>query len=518
MYKKILFLGLVLAMSFAFMADAVRAADGILTAAINPLMVNADANNPTGVRGQSEVKIASFNIIALPSKNGVSVNRIVVKNNSDKNLSLAKDFQNLKLKHDSIQIAPTIGALSPWASSTYAFIPSTAINIPSGQQYTIDVYADILTNAININYAYSAVSLDKLTGINLFTGSAIGWGTKYNLSGEVDVIGQNVYVAPKGSLSVATRIDTPLSYDSPMSETGHTFGIFKLVASPAEDVYVTKIILTDALSGITAAATGSIVNLKIYSDNGAQLGSTVAFMNSGSGSNAIASFNNINLGIQKGQSRTITLSGDINSYPYAVSGSSHQFKIATGTDVSAVGIVSSQVINADNTLIIGGVQTIYRSVPVVYNAMSNVFGGQGMYQQIGKYTFKNYSPNNYSITVSDIDLTINSTINNSATTSVRLYKDYLGGTPIAEKWFIGGSDFSSINNWDSFTPFTIDAVDGFGYADIIVVADTYDAVATNSISTSIGIDGMTWSDGVSQSNHINGYPYGFPIIGATVMY
>ena len=167
MYKKILSLGLVFVLSFAFIANSANASGGILTAGINQLLANADSNNPTGVRGQNEVKIASFNLIALKSRKDVAVNKIIVKNNLNANFALSKDFQNLKLMHNGIQIAPTIGVLSPWASAQYIFIPSTIIYIPSGQQYTVDVYADSLANASNINRAYSAVSLDKVMGAAL---------------------------------------------------------------------------------------------------------------------------------------------------------------------------------------------------------------------------------------------------------------------------------------------------------------------------------------------------------------
>lgn len=508
MYKKVLFLGLALAMSFVFTASSF-AADGILTAAINPLMTNADIGNPTGVRGQMEVKIASFNLIALKSRKGVSVNKIVVKNNSDKDLALAKDFQNLKLKHDGIQIAPTMAVLSPWASAKYAFIPSTAINILPGQQYTIDVYADSLTNAVNVNRAYSAVSLDKVMGINLFTNSAVGWGTQYNLSGEADIIGQNVYVAPKGSLLVGMA-NTPPAQNVAMGMVGQTLAVFKFSASSVEDVNVDKISVTDTISGI-ATATPSIIYLKIFSDNGTQIGNTVVSMTPGNNSNAIATFDNVNFAIPKNQSRTLTLKGDTDMYN-AASGSIHKFGILSPNDITAIGMASAQTISVNGTPAQGNGQILYRAESTVANAMSNITGGAMMQQQIGKYTFTNTSPNNYSVIVSNIDLGINSTIDNYATTSVKLYKNFLGGTLIAEKLFIGGADFSAINNWDFFTPFIIDAAGGYGSMDIFVVADTWSATATDMISTSIRA--VTWSDGISQSNSIDNTP----IIGATVIY
>lgn len=508
MYKKILTLGLAFAMSFVFAGNSLAveavtqpsavAGTGIVTVAINPLVVNADANNPTGVSGQASVKIASFDLIALKSRRGVAVNKIVLKNNFDKNLALAKDFQNLTLRHNGAQIAPTIAVLSSWANAKYVFIPSTAINILPGQTYTVDVYADSSSNAVNVNRVYSAVSLDKLMGINLFTNTNIGWGTQYNRSGEVDVIGQNIYIADKGSLTVGMASSTTVAQNLVMGTVGQTLAIFDLSAGPAEDVMIDKIVITDVITNASSAS-GSIVNLQIFSD-GMQFGNTVSGMFPGSGS-ATATFSGINLGIPKNQTRQVVLRGDVNIYPEAVSGSAHKFGILSANDISAVGMSSAKLISTNNTPAVGNDQFLYRSklaniakVPGFSNGGHPSFG-----EKIGQYAFiNNSSLENYSLTVSDFDLIMATDINNysASTKSVKVYRDYISSsTKIAEKQFAGDADFSTISNWDTFIPFTIGSVDGYGQTNIIVVADTIDAMATNFITT--GISNVVWTDGVT---------------------
>lgn len=513
MYKKVLFSTVVFVLTFSLAAGAqagIVRNDSNLSVVINSGFADANANNLTGVRGQTDVKIASF-VLSAPYKN-IIVNKIVLKNGSDAALALGNDFQNLRLMNNGAQIAPTIGTLSQMANATYMIYPTDGINIPADGYYVIDVYVDSLTSAINIDRAYSAVLLDSVWGVNTSNRAKISWGAKSSKSGEKDVAGQNVYVADKGSLSV-WMTSAPPSQNIVMGAANQILASFRFSAS-TENIMITKIVVTDTISGAITNNASTVINLKLIGDNWAQLGNTVASMTvSDNGSKATAVFNNVNFIIPKNQfPKGIILVGDINSYPNAVSGSAHNFGILSSNDITAVGLTSAQVISASGAPVNGNSQTIYRSELTAVNAMGNIAGGRGAQQQIGKYRFSNASPGNYSITVSDIDLGINSIINNNATTSVKLYKDYPGGTKIAEKWFVGGADFSTINDWDSFTPFTIGAADGFGYADIFVVADTWDAAPMNAISTSI--DTVTWSDGISQSNGMDGTP----VIGAAVMY
>ena len=120
-------------------------------------MAAATASLPTGVKGATNAKIASF-VITAGSGEGADVSQIVVKNHVTAGLALGHDFQNLALKNGSSQIGTTVGSLSTTASNTYTFNPSPSISINAGQQYVVDVYADILTGASNAaSTAYTAV-------------------------------------------------------------------------------------------------------------------------------------------------------------------------------------------------------------------------------------------------------------------------------------------------------------------------------------------------------------------------
>lgn len=81
-------------------------------------------------------------------------------------------------------------------------------------------------------------------------------------------------------------------------------------------------------------------------------------------------------------------------------------------------------------------------------------------------------------------------------------------------WTVHVSDAA---NEQVFIPFTIDAVGGTGYVDLYVLADTNDALALKTISTTLsgGNNIITWSDGVT--NNITALDDA-PIKGATVTY
>jgi len=481
---------------------------GTLTLGVNSGLANAAVGTPTGVKGAVGTKIASFTLTA-GSGEAVTVTQIVVKNNATTGQGLGSDFQNLTLKNGSTQLGTQIGSLSTTAANTYTFTPSPSISVAAGQQYVVDVYADSLTGATNTAVAYSAVTLDSVTATGQSTNSTAGDGT--------DQIGQNIYIATSGSLTLAAASDMPIAQLRSMGQTGQTLATFKLTAGPQESINVTKVIVTDTISGTSAAATGSITNLKLFKSNGTQVGTTVTSMSSSStGLNVLATFNGIsNLTVAKDGTEILTLKGDVNGYPNAVSGSAHTFQIISAGDVTALGALSGQGPSVSGAPA-GTAQTVYRSELSVANAMSNMTGGASAAQQVGKYTFTNTSAGNYTITVTDLDLNISSTLS-AGTGTVVIKKDSPSGTTLATKTFTTAS-LANVTAWDAaFTSFTIDAANGTGSVDLYVLVDTasFTPAAAKTISTSIGATGVVWGEVISTGiANIDGAP----IYGATITY
>jgi len=482
-----------------------------LTTSLNTGFAGGTTSSPTGVKGTTGIKIASF-ILSAGSGEAVAVTQIVLKNNITTGQGLGSDFQNLRLMNGTTQIGTTVGSLSTTASNTYTFTPASAITINAGQQYVVDVYADSLVGAINTGIAYSAVILDSVTATGKSTSVDASWGSS------VDMNGQQIYLATGGSLTIVAGSDTPIAQIRSMGQTGQTLATFKLTTGASEAVNITKIVVTDTLSGNSTGAVGSVINLKLFNAAGTQIGSTVASMAAG----AIVSFDGLNYQIAKDRSETLTLKGDINGYPNAVSGSTHLFSIAgsSTTHVISAGATTGTQLTGANIVVTsaaGTAQSVYRSELTVANAMSNMSGGAGTLQQVGKYTFTNTSAGNYSITVTDLDLDISSTLS-AGTGTVQIRKDSPSGTIIAEHEFTTAVP-TSITTWNT-TPvvsFTIDANNGTGSVDLYVLVDTanFTPAAAKTISTSIGATGITWSD--TTSTGITSLDNA-PVYGATVTY
>lgn len=501
---------------------------GTVTTAANSGLSAATASLPTGVKGAGALKIASFTITA-GSGEGASVSQIVLKNHATAGLALGHDFQNLMLKNGSTQIGTTVGSLSTTASNTYTFTPSPAISLAAGQQYVLDVYADALTGATNYHgqagyAAYPAVYLDSVT--------ATGVSTNSSANDTTDRTGQDVYLKSGGTLTIAAASDMPIAQNRSMGEVGQTLATFKMTAGNEESINVTQIIVTDTLGGTATAATGSVINLKLFKPDGTQVGSTVASMVSSAGVTTTATFSGLTLNLAKDSNTVLTLKGDINGYPNAIAGSSHTFKVTYATDVTTIGGTTGSAITPTLSSPNGTAQRVHRSELTITNAMSNFSGGANADQNIGKYRFTNTSAGNYSITINDIDLGLTSTgLDITATAYVTLKRDSISGTTVAKKAYpVSDTNFSAATDLttlttaydasnDDFNTFTIDAANGTGYVDIYVLVDTNNAsvAATDNISSSIGQGSnvVTWSDGASSNMTTND---SYPVIGATVTY
>ena len=130
---------------------------------------------------------------------------------------------------------------------------------------------------------------------------------------------------------------------------------------------VTRIVITDMMFGNTGGAAGSFTNLKLVKANGTQVGQITYNMDLKSASEAIATFNPIsNLIVAKNQTETLTLKGDLNSYPNAVLGSYHLFKINSVNDITVIGDTLNLPITVTGAPISGSLQGVYKSVLSVY--------------------------------------------------------------------------------------------------------------------------------------------------------
>ena len=152
-------------------------------------------------------------------------------------------------------------------------------------------------------------------------------------------------------------------------------------------------------------------------------------------------------------------------------------------------------------------QRAYRAELTIASALSNFRVGHRLPTRMWKYRFTNTSAGNYTITVTDIDLGLGTTLAGGA---------YRNAVRNAEERFSGWCDCredlkSSIryldychhrypcrrNAWtvttgnvgeQTFSSFTIDASSGTGYVDIYVLLDTNDLTSTKTVSRALVLD------------------------------
>ena len=215
----------------------------------NLAMANRTSVNPNGVPGNADVKVGSFKLTAGSTE--ASITQITLTDDATVTggvTSLADICQNLRMENTSGDaIGTTVGSLTDTTASTYAYTPSTALSIPANTEYVVDVYCDILSGLT----ATDAQSADGIVYPSSISYSAGGnSGTITTMTAEL----QDVYIASGGSLTVAVSGSTPASVILPMglASASEVARFTFEETSGAEDVDVTKIIVTDTSSYATS--------------------------------------------------------------------------------------------------------------------------------------------------------------------------------------------------------------------------------------------------------------------------
>lgn len=500
--------------------SGVRAGSSTLTPTPSPtptpqvgsLAVSKDPSSPTGniAKDYTDQELARFSFSA--SGEAIKITSLGVVAATSENSGI----NNAKLYLDGMQIGSTADLTA--TITTFSF--SDAFIIPAGLTKTLVIKGEV-KKADGTSF-----SAENTIQVQLSVGVSNAQGQTYSTNISTPGVSGNTLTIKSNDLTLTTGSGMPIMQNRAMGQTNQVLATFKLTGGTGEGTYISRIIITDELSGASGAI-GSISNLKLFKSDGTQIGTTIASMTSSSdGMQGLAVFNLSGFTIAAGMSETLTLKGDVNSYPNAVSGSVHTFGILGNEDIAATGNSTNSNINISGAPIRGNAQRVYRAELTIASAMSNFSGGASIDQNIGKYRFTNTSAGNYTITISDIDLGLSTTQTGAltATRYVTLKRDSVGGAVITKKGF--NTSFTDITNWASsggdlnevsFQPFIIDASNGTGYVDVYVIADTNDVASTRTVSTSLGAGSnvITWSDGVS-SNIIT--MDGIPVIGATATY
>ena len=330
-------------------------ATGAMSIAKNNSMADYTSALPTGVKGAANVKVGSF-VMTAGAGEGVTITQIVVSDDSANATSnFGDNFQNLKLMHGTTQVGTTQGTLSVAASADYTFNVSPSITLAAGQQYVVDVYADILSAAAGFD---TAATLEVGLEVEGVTATGVVTGGSATLTGQNKDL-QKLYIATTGTLTVASVASptTPVAGQLVNGSTGNTFFVASFAAGAAEAVQVSEIIITD-----TTSFGGSLNNIELWSaGTGAatpvQLGSAVAALSDAD----TATFNLATPWvIPANTTYYLVVKAGVNTYDNAVSGGTHTLNIVATTGVTAAGVSSGTAI-AESGSATAAAQDVYRT-------------------------------------------------------------------------------------------------------------------------------------------------------------
>lgn len=476
----------------------------------NTAFSDRSSTNPNGTVSASDVKIGSF-IITAGAGEAINVTQIGLKD--DATTQLGDNFQNLKIKNSSgVQIGSTVASLNTTAG-TYSFTPSSAIKIAAGQQYVVDVYADVKSSVADSATDLSPVcAFDSITATGDLTGTDASFTTDRNL--------QTAHIAAQGNLTITKDNDSPVSQLTVMGATDTELVKFKFAADAAEDINISKLVVNNLSS---AAATGTIKNLKLFVD-GEQVGQTVNFTGEYA-STTYAVFDGLELTIPRNNNKVVTVKGDINSYDNgAASASTHELSIyplydGTNEPVSGVGASSGASITA-GYLDIGGTTDVqvrgnqfgvYRTYITVAWADDTPSGASvgGAARTVAKINITNSANvGNYDTTIKALNFTIGQTgISLTADRQLKIYKDSISvGNLLATTQWIGSATENFGDTAITDAGMTNVAISPNSTKLFIVTMDTQDAGSDDKLDLNVGSTDVLWNDGVNNATAVNSLP------------
>lgn len=525
-------------------------ASGTLTAIANPGFGNKSTNNPTGTINAPSVKIGSFNIIGGAGEDAdVSSISFLDLTATNANSYLSGYAKNVKLMHGTTQLGATLvnPADGSVTAQTHTFNISPAVVVPKGTQYTVDIYADLKSSTFTD--AYGLVKLSSVVA----NGHVTGASATYTPAAGVTL--QNVYITNNGTLTIAVNGNTPAATNLLMGAVDQTLGQFDFTASSDENLNLTQLVVSMA---DTAAATGTLKNVRLYDDTGALVGAAVGGFDTASASSTYshAVFNNLNLTIPAGQTKTITVKADVNTYidgGFSTTGQAVQLAILphyygtnglplTGTGAQSgapltaakvtftanAGTAPQYTTAAAATQLATNVGNVRANEMVIYRAKLNIawasdtptgLSSGASNQTVGHFNVTNLAnAGSYKATVKYMNFSISTTITNSAGSDnyLKIYKDSISGANLmATTDFTGGADIAhNIGNtgfgaadWNSGNGVEIPAGTTKTF---YVTLDTGAATAGKTLSVTIPFShtamgntgtkyGFYWYDGVSNT-------------------
>jgi hypothetical protein len=460
-------------------------------------------------------------------------------------------FSNLRIRGLNAagqygDLAPGVGNLSG-SGSTYSFSLPTALTLTKGQQYVMDVVANVLstTSSSALDMANTAVIKVKDASVAYQT-----LETAQSNTIATGATGQVVYLVSKGTLAAAVSADTPVAQQLVMGATNQPILKFKLTAGKSEDLSVSELAAAVTIMASTTP-TGILSNIRLL-DGDAQVGNPVQSLTASDASTTVATstayakFSALSLTIPKNTSKTYTVVADVAASPDIYSGLNFTAYLVNSYDQSAslaivakgaksgAAITASGVIaNFNSSTVRGNVLTTYKTKITVAHAAGAPSGARsaGTDSVVAMFVVSNSANvSGQEALVRSMDLAISTSISQAAGTTryVKIYRDSVSsGNLLITTGLVGtegqagllGSARNEATNpvfqlgTDNFTAVSIDAGASRTF---IVTLDTNDAaVGSKTLTVGLAAGDLAWSDGYSsQLTAVDS----LPLTGKTLTY
>jgi hypothetical protein len=471
--------------------------------------------NPTGVKGATNVKIASF-VVTAGTGEGSSITQMVVTDGGGHSAgnNIGDNFQNMKLMTGATQLGATQGTLAHAGSDVFTFNISPAYTLAAGQQMVVDVYADILTGATGY------ITLGQQAGLQFtsVTGTGLLTSSDNSQTGQTTAL-QTIYISANGNLTVTA--DTIDAAQVVMGSTENTIGIFNFNASTSSEA------INISMIRIKASANGdSFSNIKFY-DGTTLLGTASSF----SAAAGYATLNLTNNWVINKVNKVLTVKADVNDAASAAA-TDCTFSIENNSSITSIGAGSGTGITETVTSGTGITASPVKTKLTISKSASSPSGSAAAMagQTVAIFSFTN-SANvaQQTATVTDLAITISTSgtwtqWGAQATKSITVRKNSATGTLLGTSVVQAAPVSVALAGWSAASPFTsggatltdFDVAAG-ATVDIYVIADTSNAPATTGkLTASItATSGITWTDGVTASiTTVNS----LPVIAGTLSY
>ncbi len=491
---------------------------GTLTVNKNAAFGDKTADVPTGVVNATEVKVASFVITAGA---GESADISQVQLTETINTCIGTYLQNLTLRNAAgTQLGFTYPnpSASCAVANTYTFNISPTVNLAPGAQYVVDIYADLK----------AALAAAPLIQVSAVTASGHDSGTSIGMTGQAIAL-QDVVISAHGEMSIAVSADTPAATNGLLGATDQVIARYKLTASSAEAVNITKFVVSAIFP--TANTTGTLKNIRLYDNaSGAQIGSTVAAFSANEGIITIGTstyahvvFAGLNLQVPRGSTKVIDVKADFASFEdlgLATTGQAvapvvlgTYYGSAGNNPITATGAASGSAITP--TIDQTGTISIYAGAAGAYAASTTFYraklttawaadtpsgsGSPASAQIVAKVVVTNLANSGgYSATVNYMNFDLSTTIfepaGDAATNALTVYKDSLATTAVGSTTFAAGQNITNtaMASWASPVEIASGASKTFS-----VTLDTSAAAPFKNLSVRVGPNDVNWTDGIT---------------------